>query len=246
MMNVVGKKEYIDKVIRDILLFENVQIVDAYNEIEHFRFSMDVTDNNIEEILGFSEVESGLKILEKEAFVNKLNLLEEIFGDQFTVDKIRLKDEIDKKAVIDSVNRVYNEVHSKYSVLKLYHDDLQKIEKSLIAYNFLASADIDMDQINNMNNFNYTIGTLSKDNVQRLKSNYSNITAIVVHVGTLEDNEVYVVISPYDLETETNRILKSLNFNKLEGIRKEYKNKPSEISAWLEKKESFFSKEQTY
>jgi len=242
MMNVVGKKEYIDKVVRDILLFENVQIVDAYNEIEHFRFSMNVTDSNIEEILGFTEVESGLKILEKEAFVNKIKLLEEIFEDQYTIDKISLKDEIDTQAVVKSVNMIYNEVHSKFSVLKLYHEDIQKIEKSLIAYNFLSSVDIDMDKINNMDNFNYTIGTLSKNNVERLKSNYGNITAIVVHVGTLEDNEVYVVISPYDLDTETNRILKSLNFNKLEGIKKEYKDKPAEIAIWLEKKRKTFQK----
>ena len=53
MMNVIGKKDYVDEVIKDILLFENVQIVDAYNEIENFRFSIDVTEHNMVELLGF-------------------------------------------------------------------------------------------------------------------------------------------------------------------------------------------------
>nr|WP_246169678.1 V-type ATPase 116kDa subunit family protein [Alkalibaculum sporogenes] len=201
---------------------------------------MDVTDNNLDEILGFAEVQSGLKNASNEDFVSKSNLLQEVFGDHYTVDKKILEGEIDLKSTIRSVNKIYDEIHTKYKILKMFNDDINQIQKSIKVYNFLSSANIEMDKINNMENFHYTIGTLSKENVERLKNNYSNITAIVVHVGAYDENEVYVVISPYDLETETNRILKSLNFNKLEGVKSEYTKKPSQIVTWLQKKKNHF------
>ncbi|NTW72200.1 MAG: ATPase [Eubacteriaceae bacterium] len=240
MMNVVGKNEYVDSVIKDIILFENVQIVDAYSEIDNFRFTINVTERNIQEILGFSELESGMKAANSEEFQDRLSLVEEMFGNEFKVDKNYLKKDIELDSVVSSVYRIYAAVHQKYLILKLYYNDLKQIDTSLKAYRYLESADIDMDKINNLENFNYTIGSLSKDSVDRLKRNYGNITAIVVHVGSDTDNEVYLVISPKDLETETNRLLKSLNFSRVEGIKREYPGKPADIIKWLEEKRRYF------
>ena len=243
MMNVIGKKDYVDEVIKDILLFENVQIVDAYNEIENFRFSIDVTEHNMVELLGFSEAESGLKIARRERFEAKIKLLNEVFGDEHEVDPDIIKNDIDLPNVIKSVNDIYNQVHEKYAILKILQNDIEEIDKSIKAYEFLSSANIEMEKLNNLKNFNYIVGTLTKENVQRLKNNYGNITAIVVHVGSMEDNEVYLVTFPWDLERETTRILKSLNFNKLEGFKDVYKDTPLNIVKWLKsKKEKFVAK----
>ncbi|WP_303860519.1 V-type ATP synthase subunit I [Alkalibaculum bacchi] len=243
MMNVIGKKDYVDEVIKDILLFENVQIVDAYNEIENFRFSIDVTEHNMVELLGFSEAESGLKIARRERFEAKIKLLNEVFGDEHEVDPDIIKNDIDLPNVIKSVNDIYNQVHEKYAILKILQNDIDEIDKSIKAYEFLSSANIEMEKLNNLKNFNYIVGTLTKENVQRLKNNYGNITAIVVHVGSMEDNEVYLVTFPWDLERETTRILKSLNFNKLEGFKDVYKDTPLNIVKWLKsKKEKFVAK----
>lgn len=242
MMNVVGKNEYVDSVIKDILLFENVQIVDAYNEIDNFRFTIDVTEENMREILGISDLQPGLKLINEEAFMKKIDLIKEIFEDLFVVDKDYLKSHIELESAIKSVTKTYDEIHKQYLVLKLFHDDLNEIEKSIKAYKYLIDSNVDMENLNNLNYFSYTIGTMSKESIDRLKRNYGNITAIVVHVGTTENNEVYVVISPKDLDIETNRILKSLNFNKIEGIKPEYTGKPQDILNWLTDKRDHFLK----
>jgi V/A-type H+-transporting ATPase subunit I len=236
LMNIVGENLYANEVIKEILLLENVQVEDAYNEIENFRFSMDVTDRHLDEILGVTEAKSGVKYDYAEDFVNKLNLLKEIFSDDYTINKELLKKNVDTQDIVDTVNKIYNEIHSKYDILNSYYKDLNEIEKSIKAYNFISPMNIEMKTINALNNFNYTLGSFSKDNITRLKNNYSEITAIVVHVGTLDENEVYVVIWPHDLETETNRILKSLNFNKIEGIKEEFKESPEEILKILNSK----------
>lgn len=233
MMNVVGKNEYVDQVIRDILLFENIQVVDAYNEIEKFRFSMSITDKHMDEIEGFSEARSGLNSKNSEEFSNKAKLLKELYDKEYKIDKNILKGDLHIEQVIKTVNDLYEETHSQHENLKRYEYELEEIKKSIQAYQFLSSANVEMERINHLENFHYAIGTFSKENISRLKRNYSRITAIVVHVGALKNEEVYVVIWPKDLEVETNRILKSLNFQKLEGIRKEDKGTPSEIVSML-------------
>ncbi|MFZ7131737.1 MAG: V-type ATP synthase subunit I [Eubacteriales bacterium] len=242
MMNIVGKNEYVDSVIKDIILFENVQVVDAYSEIDNFRFTIDVTEENISEILGFSHLQSGLKFANKEEFLKKMDLIKEIFEDEFVIDKDSFSEDLQLESAIQSVTKIYDEVHKKYEILKLFYNDLHQIDKSIQAYQYLTSADIEMEKLNNLSHFTYTIGTLSSESVDRLKRNYGNITAIVVHVGSKDDNEVYVIISPKDLETETNRILKSLNFSKIEGIKPEYTDKPTDIIAWLQKKKLHFQR----
>lgn len=236
MMNVVGKNSYIDQVIRDILLFENIQVVDAYNEIENFRFSMRITDKHIDEIVEFTEVKSGLKSGSSEEFSNKIKFLKKLFNNEYEIDKNILQGDIDLQGVVKTVNDLYDETYSKYEVLKNYNQQLQEINKSIQVYQFLSCANIEMERVDHLSNFDFTIGTFSKESILRLKNNYEKITAIVVHVGTLEEDEVYVVIWPKDLEVETNRILKSLNFHRIEGIKEEYKGMPSEILSMLKEK----------
>lgn len=240
MMNVVGKNKYVDSFIKEILFMENVQIVDAYNEIDNFRFTINVTEKNIKEILGFSSLESGMKFGSSDEFVKKLDLIREIFGDEFKINKKYLSGDINLDEVVKSVYQIYNVLHKKHKILKLYQEDIKQIDQSIKAYGYLESAGVKMKEINNMNYFNYVLGTLSKENVQRLKRNYGNITAIVVHVGSDENDEVYLVISPKDLERETNRLLRSLSFKKIEGLKPEYDKRPEEILKWLVKKRSDF------
>ncbi|HHT50615.1 MAG TPA: ATPase [Eubacteriaceae bacterium] len=234
LMNIVGKHDDVDEVIKELLLFENVQIEDAYKEIESFRFSMQVTDKNLEEIIGTSEAKSGMKIEYSEEFLKKLNLLRELYDDEYTINKDLLKENINTQYIVDTINNFYQEIHSKYKILNNYREKIRDINKSIKAYNFLTSTNLDMEKINSLNSFNYTLGSFSKNNLTRLKNNYSRITAIVVHVGNLENDVVYVIIWPDDLEKETARILKSLNFNKIDGLKKEYKGSPKEIITRLQ------------
>lgn len=240
MMNVVGKNSYVDEVAKDILFMENVQVIDAFHEIDTFRFTIDVTEQNMDEILGFSELESGNKNANCEDFIKRMDLLKEVFGEDFKIYKPSMNWEMGINEAIKTVNTVYSKIHHKYKVSKILYEDIREIKKSIGAYKYFLESNINMEELNSLEYFNYVVGTLSKESVARLKRNYGNITAIVVHVGSSEDNEVYVIISPKDLEVETHRILNSLNFNKIEGLKSDYKGSAKEIITWLENKLKLF------
>src|SRR5690554_6854206 len=129
LMNIVGKHDDVDEVIKELLLFENVQIEDAYKEIESFRFSMQVTDKNLEEIIGTSEAKSGMKIEYSEEFLKKLNLLRELYDDEYTINKDLLKENINTQYIVDTINNFYQEIHSKYKILNNYREKIRDINK---------------------------------------------------------------------------------------------------------------------
>src|SRR5699024_5069666 len=119
------------------------------------------------------------------------------------IDKSILKKDINIEDIQDTVYKVYQNMSESISREKLLKKEIKEINESIDLYELLSSSSVDMEQINNLERFYYTIGTFSKGNISRLKNNYENITAIVVHVGALDGNQVYVVVSPQELEVQT-------------------------------------------
>lgn len=122
-----------------------------------------------------------------------------------------------------SFGQVANRIEEIYKVVRPIRESVEQISKEIEdkkdlmeSIKFLDNTDIDISQIKNMKNINYHIGTLTKDNRIKLRDNYENISAVVLHIGSSEDGESYMVFSPARFEEETEKILKSLNFKEIQ------------------------------
>lgn len=78
--------------------------------------------------------------------------------------------------------------------------------------------DVDFKDIAGLNYFDYEIGFLSKENRMRLRRNYENISAVALNIGTVKDSieDIDIIIFPKQFRDETSKLLKSLNWVKLE------------------------------
>ena len=94
--------------------------------------------------------------------------------------------------------------------------------------------DIDFRSISNLNYFDYEIGALTSTNRIRLRSNYENISAVVLNIGTIRNSveDLYIIIFPKKFRDETQKLLKSLNWVRLE-IPGEFTGTVSEITEQL-------------
>ena len=79
-------------------------------------------------------------------------------------------------------------------------------------------AKIDFTVLKNLNYIQYEIGTMSKDNSIHIKKNYENMSAVVFKIGEIANSkeDIYIVFYLGQLEDETRRLLKSLNWHKVE------------------------------
>lgn len=105
---------------------------------------------------------------------------------------------------IEEINRK-REAISKYSQLR---ETLSGI----------TYRDVDFKDIAGLNYFDYEIGFLSKENRMRLRRNYENISAVALNIGTIKNSieDIDIIIYPKQFREETSRLLKSLNWVKLE------------------------------
>lgn len=235
MMNVVGKINYVDRFAKDIFLFNDIQIVDAMNEIDTGRFTLPVCEENIGELLGFAQLVPGENMVDEKIFVQKVQKLNELYDNKLTLDtKALSKKEYDLGEILEKADRFQNYLDTEFENLGKAREELKRVNTSIEAYEYIKNIDVKMEDLNNMEYFTYTIGSVSKDNAARLKSIYNTVTSIVFHVGdTSQNEEVFMIISPKDFEVETNRILKALNFKLVEGYDDAYIKAPSDILADL-------------
>lgn len=235
MMNVVGKINYVDRFAKDIFLFNDIQIVDAMNEIDTGRFTLPVCEENIGELLGFAQLVPGENMVDEKIFVQKVQKLNELYDNKLTLDtKALSKKEYDLGEILEKTDRFQNYLDTEFENLGKAREELKKVNTSIEAYEYIKNIDVKMEDLNNMEYFTYTIGSVSKDNAARLKSIYNTVTSIVFHVGdTSQNEEVFMIISPKDFEVETNRILKALNLKLVEGYDDAYVKAPGEILADL-------------
>lgn len=231
MMDVVGKIKYVDKFAKDIFLFNDIQIVDAMHEIDSGRFILPIREENMGELLGFAQLESGETMMDEKSFVKTVNKLNELYKGSLDLDMVSLaKGDNDLGMALSKAKQFEKNLVLEYGEIKDINDRLEALEKSKIAYSYLDELEANMSELDNLENFSYSLGSVTKDNAARLKSIYNSVTSIVFHVGNQQDNEeVFMIVSPKDLEIESQRILKALNFKPIEGFSAEYTDKPKTV-----------------
>lgn len=228
MINLVGSIEDVDKIARQIILSGNLDVVSALNEIKQSRFNLDVTEKNVESLAGMASVHPLALHEGYKKALEKMKLIEKIYDESFDIKE----EYIDENCSLDDMEKnmddLYNKILPIMNKREKIKGDIDNIQKSLDNIKLIEGLDIEIEKLDNMERFNYYFGLLSKENRIKLKKNYENIPAIVLHEDTLNSGELYLVIFPVDLGKETERILRSLSFKKLD-IKKGFKGKPKDI-----------------
>ncbi|MGO3168480.1 V-type ATP synthase subunit I [Senegalia sp. (in: firmicutes)] len=233
MLNLVGSIKDVDNVARKIILSGNLDVVSALNEIKQSRFNLDVTERNVDSLAGMASVHP-LELSESyRESLEKMKIIENAYNHKFKIKKEYLKQDIKLEKMEESINALYKEFSPIVKKQNQLQEEIYEAEKSIERFKLIENIDINIEDLDNMEKFNYYFGSLTKENRIKVKRNYENIPAIVIHEGTVNRDEVYLVIYPVDLGIETERILRSLNFKKLE-IKKGFKGKPIDIIKKLE------------
>lgn len=237
MMNIVGDVRIVDKVLKDLILLESISLVNVLREIEENSFMFNVKDENIEKIIDLNFISSLPKDEKCEDCLKKIEKLNSIFKEELYLDKNSLKEDYDFEESIKTFEGIYEEITLTYDEILSLKDKLENIDKAYKNFMHLQDTEIHMEDLRNLKYFSYEFGVLTKEDRLKLKKNYENILAAVFHTGTGDNGEVYLIIYPSSLEEETIRILRSLNFNKID-IPEEFSGTPQNIIEDLHVKKS--------
>lgn len=231
LMTVAGPTENIEEVLRSVVLLEKVHIESSIKKagegsptlcmLEEGEGEMECDIRPYSEFEDFAELEK------------KMAIIKGYFGVEFHVDKKLITSECTYK-------RCRQELEWLYSKIEPLHKEVVDKEYRLAALlefkdslKYTGALDVTIEELEQMKYFNFRIGTLSKEKRLKLKESYDSITAAIFHIGSSEKEEVYLAVYPNEIEEDTDKVLKSLNFHDIQ-IPPEIKGNPGQAIAAID------------
>ena len=235
MMDIVGNISDVDNVLKKILLSNKVDLVSAISQIEDNSFLLSVKDENIEKVIDLNNIKPFRKDKNYEEVLKAGEQIREILNLNPNYNNPNILEDIDISKISEEINQISEEIKSPSEKINSLKSELVKIEEHNKNFQYTKDLTIPMEDLRNLQNFEYKLGVLSKEDRLKLKKNYDNILAIVIHTGTSNDGEAFLALYPTSLKKEMKRILNSLNFREIK-VPEEYQGTPWEIKNCLEAK----------
>lgn len=203
----MGRLGYIDDFLEDIIKIDEIDQFSALVEIQNRDFSIKATEENIDRIEDFNDLESFPN--SDDEIISKLEDIEK----NFVTDDSSGGRRIDRKEI--------NEVYSKLSDLIAKKEELEakkeKLENYVKNYEILNKEAIDIEKIQKLKYFSYRFGEVSKEGRFILKNNYENIPSTIIHLNSdgsdsnaykeYIDEIISIDESTVDLREQTDKVL---------------------------------------
>lgn len=211
MANVVCRRNRLDGIIRDLILLERCEFVDTFLEIDDGDFSIGISEENADEILDMEDIVPIKENKEIERVIQEFETTLSSLKYTPKVDTAHMRGVHNFETMIDEVEKF----SCKFAVLTEEVTQIESRIEALEQYKVLESIkniDIDLEKLLNMDHFTVKLGFLTREKAKRISQNYDNIKALVLHAGTFDEKEFYIIVSPKSLDVEMGRILRSTDF----------------------------------
>ena len=216
LLSLVGARDEEHAILQELVLCQKVHInlenSETYgnNYIMHEYEAMLPSAEKVQEV-NYVEAENVCRyvIAEVEKFASELQLNLNVLLDQI---KSYSKEQAlaDLQALKEKIGPNIESIMEKRKQV----NNIETLSKNLGYFN----KEIDFTALNSLNYIKYEVGLLSRENRLHIKKNYENISALVFEVGEVEGSkeDIYIVFYLGELEEETHKLLKSLNWHRLE------------------------------
>lgn len=173
LFNIVGRLNYIDQFLEDIIEIDEIDQVDTFTEVQKREFSVKASEDNIEIIEDFNDISPFEK--PKDGFEDRLKSL---------IDNLNIDDSNNERKIIDkeTVENLYSKVSENIDQRTELLKRKEELEKYIRNYQLVRDENIDLQTIDKMKYFGYRIGEVSKDGRYILRNNYENIPSFILHL----------------------------------------------------------------
>lgn len=229
MVNLVGAISDFDKLTKMLALEGCMQPVSALQEINSSEFVLKTSEGNIEALMDVNYIRP---YLDDKDYNISLKHIEKLAEAQKTIG---ITNEYVKDTIFDfdTIEKELSEVYDKYMILNSEFEDLtqkeQHLKNTFVALGFLKNVALPMEEITAMKNFEMGLYKVPEQNMVKLKANYENIPSVIESVYKENDYVIFIAFTPILLLTETERIFKSANCEKIQ-LPDHYTGVPREVA----------------
>lgn len=228
MMNIIGKINDVDDIIKNLISINKVDLVSAVSQIEDNNLLFNINEESLEKLIDINSITFFNKNSSYEELLKNGEAISKILGIDSNFYQSDIVENISSNKIARELDKIYKEILIPNENMVKAKKELERIEKLFRNFQYADDLTIPIENLRNLQYFNYKLGVLSKENRLKLRKNYENIPSIIHHTGTSNDGEAYLVLYPSSLSEGMKRVLHSLNFKEL-IIPDEYKGTLWEI-----------------
>lgn len=162
---------------------------------------------------------------------SKLDHLREQLDIEVQIDSSHLDKSLlraDLLAQIDQLETAYQDIDQKVKTLRAERARLAQFA----ALDKLEKVQFNLAKLKELNHFEVRLGTMDYEYEKRMTLNYDNVNALVLKVGAIDKQPIYMFISPIINKVKTDNLLRSMHFEPLE-ILWDYMDYPDKMASRL-------------
>lgn len=220
LLKVVGSTEDMNPIIKELILNENVHLnLNVENSNAYANYY--VIHQYESDILGSTSLGLENSWDDEVKHLDGMGIVENLakgMGVKLTVDKNILSENYKIKDIYNELMNIESSLGVKVKEINDKREIIKELQAFRLRVDSIGDKTLELNKLSDLNCFEYEIGMLSKENKWRLKKNYENLSAIVMRIGIINasDEDMYMIMYPKQFKGETDNLLKSLNWNRLE------------------------------
>ena len=230
MIDIVGHMDNVDDISRRIVLSSSVHMVSAITEVQQNNFPILKAQENVDAVLDYSYIKQYTSQKNLNEIESMINGLMEILELKKRVNPSHFKEEYSFSQDSGDIKELYNLVsdrHERIKSLNCEQNELEKLQEYLFHIKYM---DVNLNELINMKYISMKLGKMTKYNMDKLKKNYENISALVFKLYQGSEDVLIMMFVPLSVEIEVDRVLVSLSFQEYK-FKASFQGSPSE---WID------------
>lgn len=229
-INIIGHMDMLDEISKRIVMSSSIHLVNAMSEINENNFPILQAKDEVEALIDYNYIRPYQSKLDLNEVGKKYNDLINIFEVKKKYNKKFIEDEYVFLNDVDMLNKIYYEVSEDNNLLKKLENELREINDLEEYIKQIKNIDVDLNELFNLKYIKVLFGKVASYNMDKLKKNYENISAIVLKLKQDAEFTTVMIFVPKVVEIEVKRVLDSLEFEEFDFSLK-FKGTPNE---WIE------------
>lgn len=232
LLKIIGSPDNMHSMLKELILCENAHLKTntessgAYNDyLAVHQYESEIVSPGVQSVEDPEEVHSVC-----DDCLDSVEELSHGLGIELKIDKsILTKNSYSLEEAKQTLSKIQLSIGERVKQINSKKKQINELLELRGKLESIPDKDVDFGKISKLNYFEYEVGTFSVENKARLKRNYENLSAIVLKIGNIKSSseDLYVVIYPKQFKEETDKLLKSINWNKF-TIPEKYMGSPSE------------------
>lgn len=215
-VNIIGHMDMLDEIAKRIVMASSVHVVNAMSEINENNFPILQAKDDVEALIDYNYIrpyQANIDLNE----INKIyNEMANIFEVKKKYNKRYIEDEYFFSNEVQLLKKIYKEVSDENNLLKKLENEFKQLDELEGYIRHIKNINIDLNELFNMKYIKVLFGKVSLYNMDKLKKNYENISAIVLKLNQDVEYTTIMVFVPKVVEIEVKRVLDSLEFEEFD------------------------------